>query len=228
MRHVQQSLLWIALGAVASGCALSGDPGVDVEATCRALVASEPKDFVVRLQAVLALGPEAGKPLAAALRQRPEADGAEAALAALGRLGGDDARQLLSETVADRAPHAASAALALGECADGTAKATLLEAAEDRLADPTLRAAACASLLRLGTRGEVRRLVRALLLAGTPHGKPLEVETGLPRRPRWAYERYLLQRALLDVAGQDFGLDTDAPWDALLACADRVDAWLAP
>lgn len=228
MRPVQRSILWIALGAMASGCAHSGEAGIGVDATCRELVSSEPKDFVVRLEAVLALGPKAARPLAAALRQRPEAEGAEAALAALGRLGGDDARQLLSELVADREPHAASAALALGECADDLAKATLLEAASDRLADPTLRAAACASLLRLGTRGEVRQLVRAILLAGTPHGRALEAEVGLPRRPRWAYERYLLQRALGDAAGQDFGLDTDAPWDALLACADRVDAWIAP
>jgi hypothetical protein len=36
----------------------------------------------------------------------------------------------------------------------------------------------------------------------------------------------LLQQALLAAAGQDFGMDTDAPWDELLAAADRIDAWL--
>ncbi len=176
---------------------------------------------------VLALGPVASTPLIAALREQPDAPGVEAALATLGRLGGDGARELLLETVQDRAPYAAAAALAIGDCADATSAQPLLLTATDRLADPTLRAAACATLLRIGIRSEVRSLVRGILLAGTPHGRELERELGLPRRPRWAYERYLLQQALRDAAGEDFGLDTDAPWDAMLACADRVDSWLS-
>lgn len=224
---MQRILLSIALGALAPGCAHSVADARRADDACRALVAAEPHDFAKSIAAVLALGAQASTPLVAALRSRPDAPGAEAAFATLGRLGGADARALLTETVVERAPQAAAAALALGDCADAQAAQPLLDAASDRLADPTLRAAACASLLRMGLRAEVRGLVRGILLAGTPHGRELERELGLPRRPRWAYERYLLQQALRDAAGEDFGLDTDAPWAKLLECADRVDAWLA-
>lgn len=224
---MHRTLLSIALGALASGCAHSVADASRADDACRALVAAQPCDFAKSIADVMALGTEAAVPLAAALRAQPDAPGAEAALATLGRLGGSDARVLLTETVVDRAPQAAAAALALGDCADAGSAPPLLDAASDRLADPTLRAAACASLLRMGVRAEVRGLVRGILLAGTPHGRELERELGLPRRPRWAYERYLLQQALRDAAGEDFGLDTDAPWAALLACADRVDVWLA-
>ena len=41
-----------------------------------------------------------------------------------------------------------------------------------------------------------------------------------------AYERYLVQVALRQAAGTDFGLDTDASWPQLQQCADKVSAWL--
>ena len=186
-----------------------------------------PSEFSRAIERVLSHGPSAATPLARLAQEHREAPGIEATFAVLGRLGGEDSRTVLSEAVEDRAPHAASAALALGDLGDSRSLPLLEATATDRLSDPTLRAAACASLLRLGARQEVRPLTRAILLAGTPHGRDLEAQLGLPHRPRWAYERYLLQSALRDVAGTDFGLDTDAPWDALLACANRIDDWLS-
>jgi hypothetical protein len=218
--------LLLCLVALPSACAHSSPAATDASSACRRLVESEPKDFADAMACVLDLGPTAAVPLATALRERPHGTGVEAALATLGALGGDDAVETLVSFVADRHPEAAAAALALGDCHQERTRMPLLEAAMDRLADPRLRAAACASLLRLGERQNVRLLVRGILLAGTPAGHDLEADLGLPQRPRWAYERYLLQRALRSVAGQDFGLDTDAPWQRLAECAERVDTWL--
>lgn len=175
---------------------------------------------------VLDLGRPAVPSLVAALEAEPTGAGVEAAIAVLGRLGGDDARTWLLDALAARDGVEAFAALALGDCGTQDDRPALLVAATDRLADPQLRAAATASLLRLGCRRDVRSLVRGLLLAGTPAGRELERELGLPHRPRWAYERHLLQLALRDSAGTDFGLDTDAPWSELSRVADAVDRWL--
>ncbi len=203
------------------------------------LVAASPTDWDRALTMALDLGPSAAPDLVAALQANPDGLGWEPALAALGELGSEQGRSLLRSRIAERSEQSAAAALALGRLgmqrrsrSAGSEQAAaddvqlLVEAAQDRLADPTLRAASAASLVRLGALAPARRLVRGILLAGTPHGRALEAELGLPHRPRWAYERHLLQLALRDAAGQDFGLDTDAPWDRLLATADRVDRWL--
>lgn len=203
--------------------AKSVPPGLDA---CRALVRAEPSNWPETMTAVLELGPTAAPALLAALREHDDGSGAEAAVAVLGRLGGVEARELLRDLVGDRGPMAAAAALALGDCGLPLDRTLLLATAEDRLADATLRAASTASLLRLGARDEVRNLVRGILLAGTPYGRELEQALGLPHRPRWAYERHLLQLALRDIAGQDFGLDTDAPWADLSRTATAIDLYL--
>lgn len=179
------------------------------------------------MTAVLDRGPAAADALLRTIADEPTAPGVEAATAVLGRLGGTAARAYLAQTVDERLDHAAFAALALGDCGTAAEKAVLQAAADDRLADPLLRAGAAASLLRLGERRSLRNLVRGILLAGTPSGREHERALGLPHKPRWAYERHLLQLAFLDTAGTDFGLDTDAPWDELARVADRVDQWLA-
>ena len=228
--------LLAALGAcIAASCAgpaptpatraTTADP---IEQACAELLDAPPERMTDALRATLALGREAAPKLAALLTKRPDAANVDAGLAALGTLGGADARATLREFLLARGPHAAAAALALAGCAEDSDRDELLAIVRDRLADPALRTACAATLLRLGTRAEVAEFVRGVLLAGTPHGRELEASLGLPRRPRWAFERYLLQRALVDAAGQDFGLDTDAPWDALKAAADRIDAWLRP
>jgi hypothetical protein len=201
-------------------------PREPVARLCRELVEAKPHQFAERMRAVLDVGQSAAATLAGELEGMPEATGVDAALATLGRLGGPEATRTLLRFLADRGPHASAAALALADCPADGVREQLQATVEDRLADPTTRTAAAASWIRLGAGNEVRTFVRGVMLAGTPHGQQLEPQLGLPRRPRWAYERYLLQQALLAVAGQDFGMDTDAPWDELLAAADRIDAWL--
>jgi len=202
------------------------DEGEDIARLCRGLVEAKPHQFADRMRSVLDVGAVAAATLAEELEATPDADGVDAALATLGRLGGPDATRTLQRFLADRGPHASAAALALAECPAEGVREQLRTTVEDRLADPTTRMAAAASWIRLGAGIEVRTFVRGVMLAGTPHGLQLEQQLGLPRRPRWAYERYLLQQSLLAAAGQDFGMDTDAPWDELLAAADRIDAWL--
>ena len=164
--------------------------------------------------------------LVAELDKQPEARGAQAAIAALGALGGKQADNFLLETLADRGDLAVDAAIALGAGPSLTRAEPLIDVANDPLAPATLRAACAASLLRHGQGQQVALLIRAVLLAGSPSGNPLLEQLGLPRKSRWAHERYLIQTALLAVAGDDFGLDTDASWPDLKATADRVSAWL--
>jgi hypothetical protein len=227
-RALPSSLLLLCLPSCA-GTGSAPDPAAPGPATfqgCRDLVQAPPSQWHERLPIVLALGAPAAPALVEAIAAEPTAPGAQAAVAALGQLGGDGTSTFLRQLLADRSELATEAALALGALGDQDARAPLLAAANDRLADPTLRAACAASLLRLGVRAEIAPLVRAILLAGTPPGQPAQQALGLPDRPRWAHERYLIQRALRDVRGDDFGLDTDAPWPALEATAAQVDAFL--
>lgn len=166
-------------------------------------------------------------PLVAGLRADPSAPGAQAATRLLGLFGGEPAASFLREQLTERGPNATESALALGEAGAVEAAPELRAAAADRLSDPTLRCASIATLVRLGHGREVRELVRAVLLAGTPAGEMLRVEHGLPQRSRWALERYMLQRALVAASGRDFGFDTDSPWPDLERAAAEVDAWLA-
>ena len=228
-----RSLVLVQLGLCLSACTTSGpeprptpaDPD-PIERACSDLLGAPPERMTDALRAVLALGRDAAPTLARLATANPESPNLDAAFAALGSLGGPEAHTTLREFTLERGPHATAAALALAGCAQTTDRTDLLAIVDDRLADPALRTACAATLLRLGTRSEISDFVRGVLLAGTPHGRELESRLGLPRRPRWAFERYLLQLALRDAAGQDFGLDTDAPWDELRDAADRVDAWL--
>jgi len=164
--------------------------------------------------------------LVAELRADRPGPGAQAAIAALSRLGGQSACAYLRETLADRGDLAVDAALALGFDTTTASRQLLIEVADDRLASATLRAACAASLVRRGEGRHVAELVRGFVLAGSPAGNELLQRLGLPRKSRWAHERYLLQAALLAAAADDFGLDTDASWPSLEATADRVSVWL--
>ena len=57
---------------------------------------------------------------------------------------------------------------------------------------------------------------------------PMARTLGLPERPRWALERYLVQRLLAQegAAELSLALDPDASWPALAAVAERITAWL--
>lgn len=193
---------------------------------CGVLVQAPPAEWATVLPPVLALGAAGAAPLIAALQRHPSAPGAQAAVAALGRTGNPAAVPFLLAVVADRGEQAVEAALALGELAPLEHAAALQSVVDDRLADATLRTACACTLLRLGIRRPVAPLIRGVLLAGTPAGQDLQVRLGLPERPRWAHERYLIQRTLRHTAGTDFGLDTDASWPDLLASADRIAVWL--
>lgn len=221
------ALLLVGCGTTASTDANDARASTEWQVdACRQLVLAEPARWPATMNNVLELGPEASSTLAALLREHEEAPGAEAATAVLGRLGGAAARTLLCELIGDRSTLSGTAALALSDCGTEDEHPLLMATAADRLADPTLRAACAATLLRLGVRRELRALVRGILLAGTPAGRALEQQLGLPHRPRWAYERYLLQLALRDAVGSDFGLDTDAPWAELERVANAIDAYL--
>jgi hypothetical protein len=200
---------------------------IAVRALCRELLRAPPSSWAQQLPPVLALGAPAATALVEELRADPRAVGAQAAVAALGQIGGDDVASYLCEQVRDRSDLATEAALSLGTRGDRAARELLQATADDRLTDATLRAACAASLLRLGVREPIARLVRGIVLAGTPTGQELQRELGLPDKPRWAYERYLLQRAFRQTRGDDFGLDTDSPWPDLAAVAERIDQFLS-
>jgi hypothetical protein len=232
-RRWPHATLPLALAAACAGTVadppgppLPAPPVSSPQVVCRELLQASPDGWAQRLPPVLVLGAPAATALVELLRADPQAPGAQAAVAALGRIGGDDAAAFLREQLAQRTELAAEAALSLGTRADAAATDALQATADDRLADATLRATCAASLLRLGVRQPVARLVRGVVLAGTPAGRDLQRELGLADKPRWAHERYLIQHALRQVHGDDFGLDADAPWPALVAAADRIDLFL--
>lgn len=215
-------------GAPPTASPAPGPAAPDVARLADELLSAPPHEWLVRTEPVLRGGSPAAAAVTARLRATPGAPGAQAAIAVLGRIGGPDAAALLQELVADRGPLAAEAALALGELGAADAVPVLRSCVDDRFADPTLRTAAACSLVHLGHRAEAARLLRGVLLAGTPAGQSLQQELGLPERPRWALERYLVQRMLLRDAPTDFGLDTDASWPELEAATARIVAWLDP
>lgn len=239
MPSLRPALLLVILGACAAHDASSAptatvplDPAPAGTPSAAGTVAGEllraqPSDWEPRMAAAWAAGAPVVAPLVAGLQQDPEAVGGQAAVRLLGMFGGEAAVQFLEAHLRERGRNATEAALALGEARATAAVPLLRETALDRLADPTLRCACTASLVRLGAGRDVRQLVRAIVLAGTPAGEPLRGEFGLPQRSRWALERYMLQRALLAASGNDFGFDTDSPWPDLERAAEAIDAWLA-
>ena len=235
---VRASKPWIALAAAAllAGCATPPPPAPvpqpqTPEATpltrdCDALVQAAPGEWTERLAAVHRAGHAAAGPLVAALERSPAGAGAQAAVALLGRIGDPAAGAYLVGLVEDRGDLAMEAALALGELRHEAARPTLIQCATDRFADATLRTAAACSAVRLGARREVADILRGVMLAGTPAGQRLGKTLGLPGKPRWAYERYLIQRLLRDEAPEIESFDTDAPWSDLERAAQRLTAWL--
>lgn len=235
MRRPFRFSTWILTLLAAASCETSDRPApgpgagspAPVVRDCDALVAAEPQHWPERLAAVHAHGTAASRHLVTALARRPDAAGAQAAVALLGRIGDDGAARFLASLVTDRGPLAVEAALALGELPAPGAVGTLVGCARDRFADATLRTAAACAAVRLGARTEVADVLRGVMLAGTPAGQDLQRQLGLPDKPRWAYERYLIQRLLRDEAPGEPLFDTDAPWRELERAADRLSDWLA-
>jgi hypothetical protein len=217
----------IALALCLTACAVSS--AGDRADPCADLLASPPDEWPMRLEAAYALGPAAGPRLVERLRTGAPAPGAPAAVALLGRLGGEPAIRFLDEQVQDRTDLAVEAALALGELHASGASATLRAAAQDQLADATLRTAAACALVRCGQPAVAAPLLQAVVLAGTPAGQESGRRLGLPVRPRWAHERYLVQRLLQQEGAAELAasFDTDSPWSTLEQVAPRIGAWLA-
>ncbi|MHC4515032.1 MAG: HEAT repeat domain-containing protein [Planctomycetota bacterium] len=183
---------------------------------CRELVAAPPADWPVHWRAVHALGPRATESLVHCLRENRNGSGRQAAIHLLGERRRPAAASYLRELVQARGADATEAALALGKLPDHTATGLLVTTVQNQdLAIGTRTAAACA-LLDLDQPQHAVPLMRAVLLAATPYGSELEREHGLPRKTRWAYERYMVIEAVRRFSnGNTFGLDEDAPWPQL-------------
>jgi hypothetical protein len=195
----------------------------------RELLAAPAERWAAAVASASPLAPADAEALAEALRAAPNAPGAPAAAALLGVFGCQAGDDLLRSFVADRGALAVEAALALGDRRDAAAVPGLLDALADRSADPALRAAAATTLARLGRARDAAPMLRAVVLAGSPAGAESARAVGLPQRPRWALERYLVQRMLLREGAVEFAreLDPDASWPELERLAVRLDAWLA-
>ncbi len=203
-------------------------PAVDVSAACAALHDAMPHEWGAKLVPVVAAGRRSEAPLVALVNDRPGAPGAQASVAALGRVGGDAAVGLCRRLVRERAPLAVEAALALGELPGAAEDEDLIACVVDRHGDATLRTACACALARRGEREHAPRFLMAIVRAGTPAGLRDEQELGVPSKTRWARERYFVQRALLALGHRDLcdRLDTDAPWPALEKLAPVVRARL--
>lgn len=196
---------------------------------CADLFAAMPHEWPERLPAVYSIGAPATPRLLALLHERPHEPGAPAAVCVLGRLGGEGVATALRLLVVDRGPLAVDAALALGELRATGAVDALQACVDDAAADATTRTAAACALVRCGHKAAASPLLRAVLLAGTPEGAAIGRDQGLPVRPRWALERYMVQRMLAQegATGLALALDPDASWPALAAVTERIVAWLA-
>lgn len=209
-----------------AACAAAPPPAGD---PCAELFAAMPHEWPERLPVAYSLGAPATPRLLALLRERPDAPGAPAAVCVLGRLGGDGVVSALQSLLIDRSPLAVDAALALGQLRATTAVGALQACVDDPVADATTRTAAACALVRCGAGAAATPLLRAVLLAGTPAGATSGRELGLPQRPRWALERYLVQRMLAQEGASELALalDPDASWPDLVAVTERIVAWLA-
>ncbi len=216
-----------ARGVLLFGAACAAAPAT-VADPCAELFAAMPHEWSERMPAVYSLGAPATPRLLALLRERPLEPGAPAAVCVLGRLGGDGVAAALCLLVADRSPLAVEAALALGELRATSAVETLQACVNDPAADATTRTAAACALVRCGAKAAAGPLLRAVLLAGTPAGATIGRDLGLPQRPRWALERYLVQRMLAQEGAPELALalDPDASWPDLVAVTERISAWL--
>ncbi|HEB52992.1 MAG TPA: hypothetical protein ENI87_07050 [bacterium] len=196
----------------------------DLRTACAALQRARAGERGPLLARVFAAGAAAEPFLVAAFEREPGAAGAQATLALLGRIGGARSVALCRSLVAERGPLAVEAALALGTLPTSAGDTALLQAVRDRHCDPALRTAAACSLARHGERQHAPRLIEAVVRAGTPAGVADERELGLPSRPRWARERYFVQRLLHHLGHDDLlqQFDADASWPQLEALAPRI------
>ncbi len=219
----------LLLALVAGEACTSPPPGPTAETACRQLLAANPHEWLDRLAVVQPFGAPAAALLVRMLTADPTAPGAPAAVAWLGRTGGEGVVDWLRTCVRERADLGTEAALALGELRADAARADLLACTEDRLADPTQRTAAACALVRLGGAAAAAPLLGAVVLAGSPAGASAGRALGLPTRPRWALERYLVQRLLQQEGAAELALalDPDASWPELERVNARVQQWLA-
>ncbi len=218
------SFALVGFAAACGSVAPAHDPRADVDA----LLAAAPGDWLERLAPVHRWGKAAVPCLLEALPARSESPGAPAAVALLGRLRDDAAAPWLVGEVAARSILATEAALALGELRAPGPRAELLACVLDPTADATLRTAAAIACVRLGGGGDVAAFLEAVLLAGSPAGVEPGRTLGLPQRTRWALERYMVQRLLLQEGAAELAqaLDPDASWPALEQVTQGVVAWL--
>ncbi len=185
---------------------------------CRALVAAPPAAWPEHWRTVHALGPDTTPALVRTLRENRSGPGRQAAIHLLGEWRHPDpsADAYLRELVKAKGADATDAALAIGKRKDQAAVPLLVATVQDQnLAIATRTAAAC-TLLDFDEPQHAVPLMRAVLLAATPYGHQLEQEQGLPRKTRWALERYMVIEAVRRFSdGRTFGLDEDAPWPTL-------------
>lgn len=219
------------------GCNTPGD-GVDgrsgsvsdaeLRAICERLHDSGAASWGERMAPVVRAGAAAEALLIQLIDERPSAAGAQASVATLGRIGGDDAVGLCRRLVEERSPLSVEAALALGELPGEPFDGVLLACVQDGFTDATLRTAAACALARHGEQDHAPRWLAAVVRAGTPAGRIDERELCVPTKTRWARERYFIQRTLRALGHQDLmeQLDTDASWPTLERLAPKVEARL--
>jgi len=185
---------------------------------CRALVAAPPAAWTEHWRTVQALGADTTPALVRCLRENRNGPGRQAAIHLLGEWRHPDpaADAYLRELLAAKGADATEAALAIGKRNDRAAVPLLVATVQDQnLAIATRTAAAC-TLLDFDEPQHAVPLMHAVLLAATPYGLRLEQEQGLPRKTRWALERYMVIEAIRRFSdGHTFGLDEDAPWPTL-------------
>ena len=233
-------LLWsLAFTALAAACHTpttrpnvsprgTAPTAADAARHCRALHVAPAFRWGELLPAVTRAGSAAEQHLIRLIEDSPSADGAQATVAVLGRVGAADAVALCRRLVTEQGPLAVEAALALGTLPTSRDDPALTRCLDDAYTDATLKTAAACSLARHGERARAPRWIAAIVRAGTPAGKQDERELGVPRKTRWARERYFIQQTLAALGHQDLleELDTDAPWPALEALAPEVEARL--
>jgi len=226
MRACDRLLLGCCLLAACTSGVATIPPAVD---PCADLFAAAPHEWSERMAVAHALGADATPRLLALLQDHLAAPGAPAAVCLLGRLGGPGVTDALSTLVADRSSLATEAALALGELRADSANAVLRACVDDASADASTRTAAACALVRCGAAAAAIPMLTAVLLAGSPDGADKTRALGLPERPRWALERYMVQRLLAQEGATELALalDPDASWPALAAVTQRIAAWLA-
>ncbi len=218
------ALLFVVLAACAGAPSKPSPPS-----QVAAVLAAPAERWADAILAALPISAADTAALAKALQDATSAPGAPAAVAVLGASRHDGGDAVLIQLVADRGALATDAALALGDRKAMAGASVLAAAMDDRAADPALRTASACALVHLRQARAAQPLLRAVLLAGTPAGEAIGRQVGLPVRPRWALERYFLQRLVLREGDTDFAhaLDADASWPELERLADRLDAWLA-